>query len=288
MNPRNFFYIILIFLILLYIMVHPLMPGKYDPLAIALATMVQLYSGLGLLTTIPAGLWMLRNIKFPGESVPRNFSLLKHRIYLKSYFWSTFTVLLAISLFTIFAISTLLGIFSFLALIYFTMILWKQITRSKSNLFSVRLPLTLALLPILLFVIQINADKPLASWSRNRAIRNSSELINDIESYKARTGTYPLTLNAINKDYTTGISGIERYHYTYDSTTYNIYFELPRFLLHRIGTREFVVYNPAGNHLMMSHTAWHLTLEPSRIRNGQGWYESLETGFPNWKSFLFD
>lgn len=288
MNTRNSLYILLIFLVFLYIMIHPFLPGKYDPLAIPLATMVQLYSGLGLLTTIPAVLWLLRNIKYPTETVPRDSSLLKHRIYLKLYFWSTFAVLFTISLFTLFGISTLLGIFSFSALIYLTRILWKRITRSKSALFSLRLPSFLALLPVLLFVIQLTADMPLTSWSRKRAIQNSSELINEIENYKVRKGTYPLTLNAKNKDYSTGITGIERYHYTYDNSTFNIFFEQPRFFFDRFGTQEFVVYNPHERHLMMSHVAWHMLLEPNQMRNGQGWYESVETGIPHWKSFMFD
>jgi len=281
--------ILIIFTILLIVTVVPFLPGKYDPLSIPLATFAQLYSGLGLLTTIPAVLWLLRNIKYPTDQVGKDSPLLKQRIYLKFYFWSSFLVFLIITLVTALGLSLLLGIFSLIFLIYFGWTVWKKITGSKSRLlFSLCLPSALALLPVLLFAIHLLLDKPLTKWSRNRAIQNSYELINEIEQFREKKGGYPPTLNAINKDYSTGVSGIEKYYYTYDGSTYNVYFEQPRFLFDRPGTREFVVYNPDDRHLMLSHTVWHMIMAPTQMRNSQGWYESVETGVPHWKSFLFD
>jgi len=280
--------ILIVFAILLIVTVFPFLPGKYDPLSVPLATFAQLYSGLGLLNTIPAVLWLLRNIKYPTDHVGKDLELLKHRIYLKFYFWSSFLVLLIITLFTAFGLSLLLGIVAFITLIYFSRILLRKIHGSKSSLFSLCLPSALALLPVMLFIIQIAFDKPLTNWSRNRAIQNSSELINEIENYKIRKGKYPLTLNAINKDFSTGVAGIEKYYYTYDSTSYNVYFEQPRFFFDQVGNREFVVYNPDGRHLMMSHVVWHMIMAPHHLGNSQGWYESVETGVEHWKSFMFD
>jgi hypothetical protein len=197
--------------------------------------------------------------------------------------------LLLATVITAFALSFLLGLFSFIALIVVTRTMHKKISDSKSRLlYSYCLPSSLGLLPVLPFVLLLIFDKPITNWSRNKAIQNSYELIDEIEGYRDRKGSYPLTLNAINKDYSTGISGIEKYYYTYDNTTYNVYFEQPRFFTYEFGTREFVVYNPDDRHLMMSHVAWHMLLEPYQIRNAQGWYESIETGIPHWKSFLFD
>lgn len=289
MNKRACLRISVIFVILLAVLVYPFMPGDYDPLSLPLSMFVQLYSGLGLLTVIPAMLWLLRNIKYPTSNVGSDQLLLKRRIYLKFYFWSTFAILLVITLIITFRLSFLLGLFSFIALTLTTRIFLRRITASKSRLlFSFCLPSSLAFLPVILFVLQLVLDEPLTKWSRNKAIQNSNELIAEIEGYKDRHGDYPLTLNAIHKDYSTGITGIEKYNYTYDNNSFNIYFEQPRFFFDQVGTREFVVYNPNDNHLMMSHTAWFMELEPHQIRNKQGWYESVESGIPHWKSFLFD
>ena len=72
---------------------------------------------------------------------------------------------------------------------------------------------------------------------------------------------FPSTLNALWKDHKTGIGGIEKYHYSHHDTTYNLFFEQPKFMLDQIGTRE---------------------------RTTQGWYASFETGIPHWKYFWFD
>jgi len=275
---------------MLVVMIFPFMPGKYDPLAIALSSFVQIYSGLGLITVIPASLWLLRNIKYPTNVVPNDSLLLKRRIIFKVYFWLNFVILLLVILFTGYGLSSTLGIAHFISLVYFSGKMLKKIIDPKSHrlLFSVCLPAALALLPLLLFVFQMVLDRPLTTMSRNRAIRNSRELVDEIERFNQSYGVYPHTLNAIHMDFSTGIAGIEKYHYTYDKSSYNIYFEQPRFFFDRVGTREFVVYNPHDRHLMMSHTVWHMIMEPYQLMNGQGWYESLETGHPHWKRFMFD
>lgn len=150
------------------------------------------------------------------------------------------------------------------------------------------MPIGLALLPVVLLAFQLIIDQPLTKWSRTRAIQNSGEIVDEIKRYKTTYGKYPLSLNAIWKDYETGIIGIEKYHYTYDDSTYNLYFEQPRFLFDQFGTREFVVYNPKDNHLMLSHSSWHMLLGPQQSRRTQGWYSSHETGIPHWKYFCFD
>jgi hypothetical protein len=73
-----------------------------------------------------------------------------------------------------------------------------------------------------------------------------------------------------------------------DDSIYNLYFEQPKFLFDQFGTRELVVYNPKDTHLMLSHTSWHMLLEPHQLRLTQGWYASYDTGIPHWKYFWFD
>ncbi len=72
------------------------------------------------------------------------------------------------------------------------------------------------------------------------------------------------------------VVGIRQFHYTPQGDGYNLYFEQPLPLLSAIGTREFVVYNRRGEHMMLSHAAWNLTRSPGRLGAGQGWYSGVD------------
>lgn len=280
-------YIILIFILLLVIIIFPFLPGEYDALSIPLSTSVQIFSGIGLLSCIPAVFWLYYVIKhkkdFNNEAV-----LKKCRLYAKVYTWTTCFVISLIALLVTFGISSSMGVFLFIGLISFTWVTLRRISRSNSMFSSFYIPLSLAILPVLLLLFQLLVDEPLTTRSRIAAMNNSRELIDDIERYKLRYGSYPLTLNGIWKDYKTGMVGIEKYHYTFDDTTYNLYFAQPRFFFDRFGTQEFVVYNPKDNHLMLSHSSWNMSFSPDQRRQTQGWYKSFDTGIPHWKYFWFD
>jgi len=271
-----------------FVLIYPFIPGSYDPVGISLSTFIQLYSGLGLITCIPAVLWLYHAVKIGNANKDDQYLFKKYWLFPKIYIWTSIFVLSIVIFITTFGLSRLAGIFLFLAMIFFSGLFFNKISQLKPGFHPPHgLPLALALLPILLLVFQLSISKPLTNWSRARAIHNSSQLIDEIERYKNRYGKYPLTLNAIYKDYQTGINSIEEYHYTYDNTMYNLYFEQPRFLFDQIGTREFVVYNPKDNHLMFSHVSWHMLFEPDQLRRNQGWYASYDTGVPHWKYFWF-
>lgn len=277
-----------IYIICFSILVYPFLPGKYDSSGIAFSTFIQIYSGIGLLAIIPAGFWLAFSIKIKNKNNNNQNFYRKHRTALQMYFWVNLLTLLIPILFIQF-ISRLVSIILLISLIWFAIIIWKKISVPDNKLLSpIYLPVALIFLPVSLLLFQLLISKPLTDWTRNKAILNSSEIIEELEIFKITYGNYPLTLNAINKDYETGINSIEKYHYTYDSTTYNLYFEQTRFFSNNLGTREFVVYNPNDNHLMVSHVAWHMIIEPNQIRNNQGWYASKDIGIEHWKSFFFD
>jgi hypothetical protein len=149
-------------------------------------------------------------------------------------------------------------------------------------------PLYLISLPVLVSVSQLAIAERATEWSRSRAIAQSAEFIGDIEQYRAVNGTYPPSLGATWADYDTGVVGIERHTYARRGEAYNVFFELPSFLLKDFGTREFVVYNPLDAHTITSHTNWILRATPEQTLEGRGWYASRDTGAPHWRSFLFD
>ena len=59
-------------------------------------------------------------------------------------------------------------------------------------------------------------------------------------------------------------------------------------MLDAIGTRELVMFNRHGEHLLPSHAAWILELPPERLASNQGWYAARDAAAPHWKSFLYD
>lgn len=268
--------------------VFPFLPRDFDALATQISLAVQTFSVIGLITCFPAILWLYNSFK--SRNKDRDTALLnKQRKFAKIYVYTFVLVFLPIVLMTILTLSLSFGISLLIALIISAKFSLKRIAHSNQETPStLLLPLFLTLLPISLLAFQLAVNKPLTNWSRNKAIANSKELINEIENWKTKYGNYPPTLNAVHKDYNVGIRGIEKYHYTYDNTTYNLYFEQPKFLLDQFGTREFVVYNPNDSHLMISHASWNARWEPEQIRSTQGWYASGNTGHPHWKYFCFD
>ena len=269
---------------LLLCIVLPFLPKDFDAIATQISLTAQTFSVIGLITCFPALLWLFNSVRNRNKAVD-NVLLNKQRKFAKVYVYIFFVAFLPVVLMTILTLSISFGISLLIGLFISTKYTLKRINQTTPSLL---LPLFLTLLPILLLAFQLAVDKPLTDWSRNKAIENSKELIDEIESWKTKYGKYPTTLNAVHKDYSVGIRGIEEYHYTYDNTTYNLYFEQPKFLLDQFGTREFVVYNPTDNHLMISHASWNAQWEPEQIRTTQGWYASGNTGHQHWKYFWFD
>jgi len=146
------------------------------------------------------------------------------------------------------------------------------------------LALCLGVLPMAVVALQWAIVPPAVEFSRDRAIRNSAQLIADIERYHATNGRYPTSLQGLWPDYKTGIMGIERYRYEPSGETYNVFFEQPAL---RFGTREIVMYNPRDEQEMTSHTA-ALLGTPEQLNRRRGYYASGGTAHPQWKYFWFD
>lgn len=262
------------FLVLL--MLYPFFPGEYDHLAFPVSMLVQITGILGLLLSVTGFLWILNPAK---SRIFRYVSLYAGTLIV------AVVVLLAILLSgKILAGMIVLG--WFVAFVY----LKRRIRRLYEN-HPVRtgfLPFYMMLIPAVLLSVQMSVIRPLSHWSRNKAMDNAAAFIAAIEAYKVRNGSYPISLQAMYKDYSPGVTGIEKYHYLLHDGSYNISFELPVFLLDRTGSREWVVYNPANKHRVYSHTSWFLILSKEELESSQGWYESGETSRSHWKYFLFD
>lgn len=198
-------------------------------------------------------------------------------------------VALVLALFAAFVVGNSFGV---IVLAFFVVIAARQVPKLKKAKHHADvgfnfLPLYLISLPALVFVFQLALAHPLTKQSRDRAIANANEFIGEIEAYHRQHGIYPVSLQAQNKDYEPGVTGIEKYLYEPHGQGYNLAFEQPRFLFDRFGTREWVVYNPRDEHAMDSHVAWRLH-SSGAVRSSQGWYASGNTEHRHWMYFLFD
>lgn len=253
---------------------YPFLTGDHDSLAMPISTMIQVFGVVGLLL-VPVGILWLMMSKF------------RFGFAVAAVIVSTFIILL-IALFATLSVGKAFGLLMILLWICIAAILLNQARQLKgqsSDKFYFQ-PLYLIYLPTITLVLQLTLARPLTQRSRNHAIENASRFINHIEEFRNLRGTYPLTLQAQNKDYYPDVVGVERYLYAPHKNGYNLSFEQPRFLLDRFGTREWVVYNPLDENSVYSHTSWLLPTEQEEA--SQGWYASGDTGHKHWKYFLFD
>ncbi|MBS1557007.1 MAG: hypothetical protein JSU09_18960 [Bacteroidetes bacterium] len=250
-------------------MISPFLPGSTDPVSGSVAMVVQVYSGLGLISTVTGCLLLISG---------------KSKVLFRVHVYATLFLFAIITLATFFAVSKLLGV----GLLIATTLFARFALREREFDHKTNWIVCTIFLPAALLIIQILVGPSLTRYSRNRAIENASELIHEIERYKVKTGTYPLTLNAVWKDYYPDVAGVEKYHYSYDSNTYHVYFEQPRFFFDQFGTREIVAFNPEDEHLIVSHASWYMLLGQSQVRSTPGWYAVHDARLPHWKYFWFD
>jgi hypothetical protein len=255
-------------------MIYPFLPGDYDSLAVPLSTMIQAFGIIGLLPAIIVVLWTLFLKKY-------------HKVKMIALYVSMFIILIiAIGIF----ISSS-KLFAILIIIIFCSVLFqlkKRFLETSEQNRSRLLPVYIICLPFAIVSIQLMIAKPLTQWTRKMAITNANELITHLESFRAKFGHYPNSLQAMYKDYFPNVAGIEKYYYLPYDSSYNLSFEQPRFILDEIGTKEWIVYNPKDEHRVYSHTSWFLLLSPEELERSQGWFASGSTAYPHWKYFLFD
>jgi hypothetical protein len=270
-------------------MFYPYLLGEYDGLAEALSMMMQVFGVVGMLL-VPIGVfWVvyeLRRKKRAKVNLPHTDT--GYYFAIASLIVASFVALVV----TIFAwLSTGLS-FGLLTLALWVYLVARLIPRLKllknvENRSFNPAPLYL-FIPIAALVVQLMFAVPAIEFSRNNAIAMSAEMINEIENYHRAYGSYPLSLNALNKDYHTSVVGIEQYHYAPNGDAYNLYFNQPRFLFPELGAREVVMYNKLDQHIMPSHAYWVLISTPEELAEGQGWYAVHDASTPHWKYFWFD
>lgn len=272
------------------LMLLPFLPGKYDGLAQMLSVSVQLVGIVGLLL-VPVGiLWFTYEVR-KLRRVERNLPHIDKR-----YRFATAALVVASVVTCFIALAAFAGerlSFGILELVFWLYVLHLGITairgikEAESPHFSAT-PLYLIIVPPSVLLLQLVLAAPAAEFSRNRAIAASALMIEEIEAYQRAHGHYPESMLGINKDYHPSVLGIDRYHYARRGAAYNLVFEQPLFLLDELGAREFVVYNPLDEHVILSHAVWNVIWTPEESATRQGWFATHQTEIPHWRYFWFD
>jgi hypothetical protein len=148
-------------------------------------------------------------------------------------------------------------------------------------------PLYLIVVPCCLFAARLWLLPSAVEVSRKRTIEGSARFISAIERYRAAHGYYPLSLASVHHDYDPPTVGVEKYHYEPHGEAYNVFFEQPTF---PIGMQEFVMYNPAGQHVMMVHNQDLLESGRDHVERERAFHAraARDAGVPHWKYFWFD
>ena len=269
---------------------YPYLPGEYDRLAVGLSNTAQAAGALGLLFVPLGALWLfseLRQRRRRRRGLPPGAG---------SYAFALASVSLSVPVAAGTVLAAIASAGLALGLLALALGAWvfsrclrglKRMKTAPGEGFNPA-PAYLLTVPAAALVIQLSLASPATAYSRRTAIANSAGLIQDIEAYRQAHGRYPEALQGVWKDYSPGVTGIEKYHYAREGEAYNLFFEQPRFLLDQVGVREFVVYNPLDNQTLVSHTAWILELPPEELAASQGWFAVHEAAEAHWKYFWFD
>lgn len=277
---KHVFRIIAISTVVIVCTLLPFLPGRFDSMAVPLSAMA-LVAGTGGLVLVPVGVFWLAAER--SQRLARGRYLGRLLAAAASLFVCAATALAAIaqSGFALGIIAVVLCAY----VVYRSLPMFKQTGGELPA--SDMLPLYLIILPVVIATMQHAFLDHAVTFSRNRAIRNSASLITAIELHRRTYGRYPVSLWSVNPDFWPGVIGIPKYHYEPSGDAYNLFFEQ---FTHRLGVREFVMYNPRDEHAMTSHAVDILELAPEQlaIDRTRGHNALHATPHPHWKYFWFD
>jgi len=258
----------------------PLLPGRYDPAAMTLSLMAQMIGVLGLLLVPVGALWLAS--EYRGTPARRRYGFAVAALVTAAVVWFLAALLAMIESLTLGLVALTLGVTVLLPLLRSARLLKNATPGVRSAL-----PVVLIIVPIAVVLLQFTIAGPMTALTRTRAIRNSASLIADIEAHRTANGRYPPSVVSVWPDYKPSIIGIKEYRYEPSGDSYNLFFEQPSL---RLGTREFVMYNPRDEQAIASHAmdVIQMTAEQLALDRRRGYNEVHDAPHPHWKYFWFD
>jgi hypothetical protein len=276
---KHIFLILLIISLIVTGIFLPYIPGDYDYFAVGLSSIFQ-FAVFASLFFVPVGLtwWIINFIKNKGSD-----SSSKHINYFRKITLAIVVVIILVAALAAFGSHNRFS--AIIILILGTYVFLKS--RNKLNhLFaknSKSTPYYFIIIPLIVFLIRIGFMEKAKNYTTYFVIKQSEQLIHDIEAYKKANGHYPVSLQSTIEDYKPSVSGIERFHYELSGDAYNLYFEQVSDI---IGTQEIVMYNKLDEHEMTTHNQDLLRVVPENIF--RGYYKVKDLSIPHWKVFYFD
>jgi hypothetical protein len=260
----------------------PFLPGNYDSLAEGLSGMCRAFGFVGLLLVPIGALWVASG--YWGGLAGKQYLIGIAALIVPSILW------LFASFLAFVTGSLTLGVGMLVFWIYAVRRAWRALMRLKTAppRPASAIAVYLLIVPVAVFLIQLAAVPRAIESSRNRAIRNSAQLIDAIEQYRAANGRYPESLFSLYPDqYKPGVIGIKEYLYEPNGDAYNVFFEQ---IALNFGTREIVMFNPRDRQTVTSHKVDRLELTPQQLalEHTRGHYAVHEAPYPHWKYFWFD
>ena len=254
-------------------MLLPHLPGRYDGLAATLSFVIQVASYASLLF-VPVGLaWMVDPLRSPTWC---RLSLVLTGVV-------ALVAAVAAAAVNQVALGILIGGG---ALVFLRRArAWPRGEIRFGGRRSHPIALRILLVPPLLAACAIVLLPRAADWSRDRVIRHSTPLIDAIESFFQRHGHYPTSLQSLNRDVPTGVTGVERFHFEPNSNGYNLYFVRPSIAL---DAKEVVMYNPRDEHRFTSHELDILQYDGHELELRRGDRRRTRLAQAHWISMLFD
>lgn len=252
----------------------PFVPGEYDPAAVPLSVMLQFVAFPALLL-VPVGLLLAASRYSPGLAA-------KQRVLFTLAVLAASVVWAAASL-AAFLFSTILS--GFVAALGIGLLMVVRRWHRGATRLIPAIGMYFIVVPVAVIALQYALIPKGIEFSRSRAIRNSQELIADVERYHTANGRFPVSLLAMRPDYKPAVIGIEKYHYEPNGHSYNVFFEQ---LAYQFGTQEIVMYNPRNEHQATAHAMDILQYPLEQLNRARGYYAVHDTRHPQWKLFWFD
>ena len=261
-------------------MLLPFLPGRYDSLAVGVSLIAQLIGTVGLLVVPIGALWMTS--EYVTALGWKRYAFAVTALVASSLVWVLISLLAMTE-------SLSLGLFALGLGASLLMRIWPRLASPTSEppARGGAIPLGLTIVPTVVALIQFTLDDRITEFSRSRAIRNSAQLIADIEAHRVANGRYPPSVMSVSPDYLPSVIGIKEYRYEPSGDSYNVMFEQPSF---RFGTREIVMYNPKDQQDIASHDndVIRLTAEQLALERRRGYYAVHDAAQPHWKYLWFD
>lgn len=282
---RHIIWILLLATVLVTAIFLPFLPGDYDSMAVPFSLMVQLAGFTGLPLAVIGLPWLVYELNKKSRETDRRY-VGTYRFAMTALIFSS---LMALG-FALGAFATESRFLGFSILVFFGgvfVLLFRKVRqwKDRQNRSFYPAPVYLVCLPLLLVSSRMMFIEEAIAYSRAQAIKQSEQIIQDIETYYKNNGHYPVSMLSVNKDYKVFVIGIKQFEYELNGEAYNLFFEQ---FAAPFGTKEIVMYNKLDQHEMTSHDQDLLLLDASNLNLQRGYFRKYDLPQPHWKYFWFD